>query len=339
MQSWPGERQRREVPGGEASTSPGQGAGEQDDRVDRAHLRVDRDRHGTGRGRGDQREPAAAGAGEADGLDRGSVTSAWPRSSPVPSRRRTRRGAGRPATARPPRGPTSSAVPGWAGCALTTTGHPAARRRRCRRRRWRRRAGSCSRRTQPPGRAATIAAGCRRGAAERGRAGPGRSARRGGRRGDDLREQAQLAGGAAELAREAGRGEAGLPTAASTIASGRRSRRRRLEEVAALRAGSWRGRREGLGRGGGGGRAVGLLGLGAGDDRAGRLGRRVLRVRVGDRVAASAAASSSAQVRQRRGGPAGGATDHVMPPLTMDTPYPGVGPGCRGRAARTGESR
>ena len=47
----------------------GEGAGEHDDRVDRRHLGVDRDRLGTRGGRRGEREPATAGAGEADGLD------------------------------------------------------------------------------------------------------------------------------------------------------------------------------------------------------------------------------------------------------------------------------
>ena len=46
-----------------------EGAGEDDDRVDRGHLGVHRDRLGALGRRRDEREPAGAGAGEADGLD------------------------------------------------------------------------------------------------------------------------------------------------------------------------------------------------------------------------------------------------------------------------------
>ena len=64
------EGQRPDVRLGERlDVAVGQCAGKHDDRVDRRHLGVDRDRLGTVGGGCDEREPAAAGAGEADGLD------------------------------------------------------------------------------------------------------------------------------------------------------------------------------------------------------------------------------------------------------------------------------
>jgi hypothetical protein len=59
-------------------------------------------------------------------LIRGSLTRAMPTSRPEPYSSETRLRAGRTASPRATAWPTSSLVPGWALCALTTTGQPAA---------------------------------------------------------------------------------------------------------------------------------------------------------------------------------------------------------------------
>jgi hypothetical protein len=60
-------------------------------------------------------------------LIRGSRTSACPTDVPLPkTTEKTPAGSPEAATARATAAPTSSLVPGWALCALTTTGHPAA---------------------------------------------------------------------------------------------------------------------------------------------------------------------------------------------------------------------
>ena len=53
----------------EVGAAGGQRAVEQEDRVDRAHLGVDRDRLGPGGRGGDECRSAGTGSGEADGLD------------------------------------------------------------------------------------------------------------------------------------------------------------------------------------------------------------------------------------------------------------------------------
>ena len=71
MQNWPAPRvsEPTYAVASAVDVAVGERAGEDDDRVDRRHLGVDRDRLGARGGRGDQGEPAAAGAGEADRLD------------------------------------------------------------------------------------------------------------------------------------------------------------------------------------------------------------------------------------------------------------------------------
>ena len=106
----------------------GEGAGEDEDRVDRGHLGVDRDRLRPRGGGRDERQPAAAGAGEADGLDPRVARPGPGRARRRrPARGRTRRRAGR-ASRRPGDGAADQL--GGAGVGLwplTTTGQPAAR--------------------------------------------------------------------------------------------------------------------------------------------------------------------------------------------------------------------
>ena len=94
-----------------------------------AHFRIDRDGLGALRGGLHQGRPGGLGSGESDGLDPGVGGEGAARSDPDPMSRvkvpfgksGLGDGLGDGACA------TRSAVPGWASCALTTTGQPAAR--------------------------------------------------------------------------------------------------------------------------------------------------------------------------------------------------------------------
>ena len=184
------ERERADVRLGErGGVGLGERTGEHDHGVDRGHLGVDRDRHGA-RGRGlDEREPAAAGAGEADGHD--------PRvARPAPGRARCRSGRRRRAGTRTCRG----AGPHFSTARVTAraTRTPVARVGRValdhdRAAGGERGGGVAARGGEGEREVAGAedgdraerrpsAAGCRRAAAAPARAWPGRCGRRGGRR-------------------------------------------------------------------------------------------------------------------------------------------------------------
>ena len=78
-------RATRRMPPRDRSASPA--VSRQDEhRVGRGHLGIDRDRLRAGGGRAHERQSASAGAGEPDGLDAGSATRARPTSVPAPYR-------------------------------------------------------------------------------------------------------------------------------------------------------------------------------------------------------------------------------------------------------------
>jgi hypothetical protein len=172
--------------------------------------------HGRGQLAFDIWKPSRRDPVKPTALIRGSVTRAIPSSGPDPkSREKVPAGNPASATASVIARPTSSEVPGWASCALTTTGHPAARADAVARRLRRRPAGSCWRRRRRRGPARWSAGECR-----------GVAGLSVGKRGIDtgavpaaftenVGEQAQLARGTADLAGDAGLRESGFRDGAS----------------------------------------------------------------------------------------------------------------------------
>ena len=192
---------------------------------------------------------------------RGSVTSAMPRSGPEPNSSE-KVPAGRPAsaTASVMARATSSEVPGWASWPLTTTGQPAASAEAVSPPATENASGklealntatgpSGMKRWRMSGRGSGVAVGKR--GVDAG-AVPAALAQDGG-------EQPQLAGGAADLAGDAGLRQAGLGDGAGDdgVADGLDVGGDRFEELGALLGGGGAVGGEGLGGGGAGGVDVG----------------------------------------------------------------------------------